>query len=143
MDSVKECQQKQEELCCQEEELVVATNLQFPTRSLSKSDFALLKTKGIKIFGKSLKFCYTFGSFEGIELGVTAFKKGGNAVARNYFRRIVKEVFRKTKKSLPIGLKLQVVPNTSLDKISYLDVVLDFTQNLCTSIQNKKEPSKP
>ncbi len=147
MDSVKECQQKLDEIFYLEEEQGAVTSLQCPTlcptRSLTKNDFTLLKTKGSRIYGKSLKFCYSFGSFEGIELGVTAFKKGGNAVARNYFKRIVKEVFRKTRPLLPLGLKLQVLPMAALKNISYHTVLEDFRESLCTLIQNKKELLRP
>lgn len=141
MDSVKECPQKRAEPFCLEEEQGAVTSLQCPTlsltRSLTKNDFTLLKTKGSRIYGKSLKFCYSFGSFEGIELGVTAFKKGGNAVARNYFKRIVKEVFRKTRTELPLGLKLQVLPLAALKKISYHTVLEDFRESLCTRLMQK------
>ncbi len=140
MDSVKECPQKQDELFCLEEERVAVISLPCLTRSLTKNDFTLLKSKGTRTYGKSIKFSYVFGSFEGIELGVTAFKKGGNAVARNYFKRLVKEVFRKTKPLLPIGLKLQVLPLVTLERISYHSILEDFHESLCTSILSKKKP---
>ena len=143
MDSVSVCRQKQDVTVLQEDAQEAVTSLQFPTKSLSKSDFSLLKSKGIRTFGKSIRFCYSFGSFEGYELGVTAFKKGGNAVARNYFRRLVKEVFRKQKASLPVGIKLQVLPFAPLEKITYHTILEDFCESLCTSILNKKELSKP
>jgi ribonuclease P protein component len=139
MDSAKECPQNTGETFYQEEELAAVISLPFLTKSLAKKDFALLKTRGIRIYGKSIKFSYSFGSFEGIELGVTAFKKGGNAVARNYFRRLVKEVFRKTKPLLPKGLKLQILPLSTLDKISYRTILVDFHESLCTQILSKKE----
>jgi ribonuclease P protein component len=147
MDSVQEWPQKQVEQFSQEEELEAATSLQcqiqHQSRSLSKNDFTLLKTKGTRVFGTSVKFCYTFGSFEGLEYGVTAFKKGGNAVQRNYFKRLVREVFRKIGHTLPKGIKLQILPFAPLEKISYHTILEDFQRSLCTSIRNKKEPSKP
>ncbi len=139
MDSVSACPQKQDATFLLEDAQEAVTSLQFPTKSLSKNDFSLLKSKGTRVFGKSIRFSYSFGSYEGHEIGVTAFKKGGNAVARNYFRRIVKEVFRKKRTSLPPGLKLQVLPLLPLEKISYQAVLEDFCESLCTSILNKKE----
>ena len=143
MDSVKECQQKLDEIFYLEEEQGAVTSLQFPTKSLNKTGFALLKAKGTKVYGKSVKFFFFFGAFEGLEFGVTAYKKGGNAVARNYFKRIAKEVFRKKGYLLPIGLKLQVVPFAPLEKISFHTILEAFCESLCTSILNKKEQLKP
>ena len=143
MVSAKECPQKQDVQFYLEEEQGAVTSLQYLTRSLSKNDFTLLKSKGTRLYGKSVKFSYAFGSYEGVELGVTAFKKGGNAVARNYFKRLVKEVFRKARPLLPKGLKLQVLPLAALERISYHTILEDFQKNLCTSILNKKELLKP
>jgi ribonuclease P protein component len=130
-------------MCFQEDAEEAVINLPFQTKSLAKNDFTLLKSKGTRIFGKSVKFNYILGSFEGIELGVTAFKKSGNAVARNYFKRIVKEAFRNVAVNLPTGMKLQVIPLLPLEKISYHTILEDLHTSLCTSIQNKKEQSKP
>ena len=143
MDSVKECLLSQEETSFQEDAQEAVTNLQFPTKSLNKRGFALLKAKGTKVYGKSVKFFFFLGSFEGVEFGVTAYKKGGNAVARNYFKRIAKEVFRKKRHLLPMGLKLQVVPFAPLEKISFHTILEDFCERLCTSILSKKEQLKP
>lgn len=142
MDSVQEWQQKLDEMSWQEDAQGAVTSSQFLTRSLSKSDFLFLKSKGIRFFGSTVRFQYFPGTFEGLELGITAFKKGGNAVRRNYFKRLVREIFRKKQSLLPAGLKLQVLPSVSLEKISYQAILLDFNA-LCMSILNKKELSKP
>ncbi|MBM3193828.1 MAG: ribonuclease P protein component [Chlamydiae bacterium] len=142
MDSEQEWLQKQGEQFSQEEELEAATSLPYRARSLSKNDFTLLKVKGTKVFGSSVKFCYMFCLFEGLGLGITAFKKGGNAVQRNYFKRLVREVFRKIGHTLPTGIKIQVLPHAPLEKISYHTILEDVQRSLCTSILNKKEPSK-
>ncbi len=106
-------------------------------KSLTKADFAFLKAKGSRLFGKSVRFQYFFGTGGKIEFGVTAFKSGGNAVARNYFKRLTREVFRKNSPLLPTGMKLQVLPLLPLEKISYQKILADF-EHLCMSILNKQ-----
>ncbi|MBM3192449.1 MAG: ribonuclease P protein component [Chlamydiae bacterium] len=141
MDSVQECQLKQAEMSSLAEEQEAVTSLRSPTRSLSKRDFAFLKAQGSRTFGKSVRFHYFFGTSDQVEFGVTAFKSGGNAVCRNRFKRLSREVFRKFLPSLPRGLKLQVLPLLPLEKISYQAILVDF--EACMSTLNRKERLKP
>lgn len=149
MDSVQEWLQKQVETSSPVEEREAAISSRSLTSKpkpikghLIKADFAFLKAKGLRLFGKSIRFQYFFGTSDKVEFGVTAFKTGGNAVARNYFKRLAREIFRKNHPLLPLGMKLQVLPLLPLEKISYQTILADF-ESLCTSILSKKEPLKP
>ncbi len=143
MDLEQEWRPSQAEISCLEEGQEAVTSLPYLMRALAKNDFSLLKSKGTRAFGKCVKFCFTFGNYEGLELGITAFKKGGNAVARNYFKRLVREVARKVWPQLPKGLRVQVLPLLPLKEISYNEILKDFHDSLCTSIQTKRKPLKP
>lgn len=142
MGSVQEWPQSQEETSLREEEPEAVISSQYQTNrvkgNLTKTDFAFLKARGLRLFGKSVRFQYFFGTGDRVEFGVTAFKSGGNAVARNYFKRLTREIFRKNSPLLPIGMKLQVLPLLPLEKISYQKILADF-EHLCTSILNKQE----
>lgn len=43
-------------------------------------------------------------------LGLSVSKKSGNAVARNYWKRSIREAFRRSRTELPIGIDLVVRP---------------------------------
>lgn len=43
-------------------------------------------------------------------LGLSVSRKYGNAVARNRFKRLVREAFRLSRRDLPVGLDLIVIP---------------------------------
>ena len=141
MDSALEWQLNQDERSSLVNARGAVTSLRFPTRSLTKRDFAFLKAHGSRLFGKSVRFQYFFGTSDQVEFGVTAFKSGGNAVCRNRFKRLSREIFRKMLPSLRAGLKLQVLPLLPLEKISYHTILADF--EACMSTLSKKEQLKP
>ena len=122
-------------------EPAAATSLPSPTRhrAPTRREFSLLKTKGRRHTGISVRFQYIQADGP-IKFGITAFKSGGNAVQRNRFKRVVREAARRV--SVPAGLHLQVLPLLPLEKISYQSVTDDLIQ-LCTSIQSKNGPLKP
>ena len=43
-------------------------------------------------------------------LGLSVSKKSGNAVARNYWKRSIREAFRRSRAKLPVGIDLVVRP---------------------------------
>lgn len=56
------------------------------------------------------------------KLGITVSKRYGNAVARNRFKRIVREAFRLSLPTLPKGIDLNVKPRTSACKAKSSDI---------------------
>lgn len=62
------------------------------------------------------------------KLGVSASKKNGSSVLRNYFKRVIRELFRKTKHLFPEGMKMYIMPTQHIKNISYKIIEEDFHQ---------------
>lgn len=86
-------------------------------RSLSRTERLLSKTDFARVFyNPDYKSACTGAKLvarqNGLEIrrfAVTLVRKYGNAVSRNYARRILKEIYRNTKQNLPGGIDLIVV----------------------------------
>lgn len=63
-------------------------------RILKHSDFLGISKCGIKLQNKYFVVLFCQGRFKKTRLGVTVFKKVGNAVERNRIKRIFREYFR-------------------------------------------------
>ncbi|MBN2223232.1 MAG: ribonuclease P protein component [Deltaproteobacteria bacterium] len=99
-------------------------------RIKNKSDFERLKRSGIKftdgvfltvILANDLGFC---------RLGIAVPKRVGNAVARNKIKRLIREVFRLNRESLPGSIDLLVVvrrPPDNLDLGEFHDRIFSLT----------------
>lgn len=59
-------------------------------------------------------------------LGITVTKKVGNAVARNRIKRLVREVFRRERATLPSGFRLVWVAKRSCSALTFTEVVSDL-----------------
>lgn len=58
-------------------------------------------------------------------LGITAGKKVGNAVARNRAKRIIRQAYRENEVYMPIGIDIIIVARASAAKIKS-DVLCDY-----------------
>jgi len=87
----------------------------------SEADF-----KNIRKFGKKLHFKYGIiykgdGAL-GLELGIIASKKLGNAVNRNRIKRRVTEAFRNISKNIDIKGKIIVIPSPATAKVGFAEL---------------------
>ncbi|RKX89171.1 MAG: ribonuclease P protein component [Spirochaetes bacterium] len=79
-------------------------------RLKSKADFALVfNNADIKSTYPGAKLVARKNGFERNRFAVTLVRKFGNAVQRNYARRVLKEIYRNTKQDLPTGYDIIVV----------------------------------
>lgn len=79
-------------------------------RLKSKADFALVfNNVDVKSACRGAKLVARKNGFEINRFAVTLVRKFGNAVQRNYARRILKEIYRNTKQDLPTGYDIIVV----------------------------------
>jgi ribonuclease P protein component len=79
-------------------------------RLKSKADFARVFEKpDVRSGCRGAKLVARNNGLETGRFAVTLVRKYGNAVQRNYARRILKEIYRNTKQDLPTGYDIIVV----------------------------------
>ena len=74
-----------------------------------RKEYALVFTNGKKIIGKNLILQYLKANTENPRFGITASKKIGNAVKRNYVKRRIRSLINKTLSQSNISLKNYVI----------------------------------
>ncbi|MBM3198226.1 MAG: ribonuclease P protein component [Chlamydiae bacterium] len=94
-------------------------------RILSRRSFQKTRTHGSRFQSGLLVFWYCrTPSFT--KVGLTVSKKYGKAHERNYFKRVVREVFRENKSLLPSGTVFIVSPTAPCPTLSKQQVKEDF-----------------
>ena len=80
-------------------------------RVVKGEEFTLILRKGVCVAdGVLVMFATTADEGVAPRIGITIPKKTGNAVARNRWKRLIRESFRTQQESLPNGLNLIVRP---------------------------------
>ncbi len=110
-------------------EEIDSVKLQFPKsrRLRSRDEFRRVKKYGKRITGRTVIFDVLTEKFPYRLLGVTASKRFGNAVARNRFKRLIREAFRTQQYLLPPGLIINVSPRTNESMPTFQEILEDFS----------------
>ena len=110
-------------------EEIVSVKLQFPksSRLRSRDEFRRIKKYGKKITGRTVIFDVLTEKFPYRLLGVSVSKRFGNAVARNRFKRLIREAFRIQQYLLPPGLIIHVSPRPNVTMPTFPEILEDFT----------------
>jgi ribonuclease P protein component len=110
-------------------EEIVSVKLQFPRsrRLRSRDEFRRVKKYGKRITGRTVIFDVLTEKFPYRLLGVTASKRFGNAVARNRFKRLIREAFRTQQYLLPPGLIINASPRMNDSMPTFQEILEDFT----------------
>lgn len=104
------------------------------------SEFQEVRRLGKRIHcGPFIFQCRLGGASSTPRLGVIASRRVGNAVKRNYGKRIFRELFRKHAGELPANGELVIVLRHGFDTYSFDDLEARFLK-ACRSIQNSKSP---
>lgn len=97
------------------------------SRLLCSQEFKLVCREGRRYFTPSLNFIYTTSKQNfSPKLGLSVSRKAGNSVHRNYFKRIIRELFRTHSSLLPPGLQFQISPRKKVKDISFAEIQLEF-----------------
>ena len=106
-----------------------SVKLQFPKsrRLRSRDEFRRIKKYGKRITGRTVVFDVLTEKFPYRLLGVTASKRFGNAVARNRFKRLIREAFRLQQHLLPPGLIINASPRNNDSMPTFQEILEDFS----------------
>src|SRR3569832_1340861 len=94
--------------------LRVRQNFPKKVRLRKRSEYRKVQREGRRLHGKFLIFQTLSENFNYPRLGITVSKQFGSAVARNLYKRRVREVFRQLKGRLPSGLAIHVSPKSGV-----------------------------
>ena len=81
--------------------------------------------------------CFVSESRSAPRLGIVASRRAGNAVKRNYGKRMFRELFRKHAAELPQGSELVIVLRNNFDRHSFEDLGARLLR-ACHTIQKKQ-----
>ena len=108
-------------------------------RLLKSREFRIVGKHGRRHSGQLLQsqiLTHKRGANYPTRLGITVSKKYGNAVARNYFKRLVREAFRQCRADFPANTSISVRPQLSAKgQLSLEGLKAEFSQ-LAKSFEN-------
>ena len=101
-------------------------------------EFQEVRSMGHRIHcGPFIFQCHVSESRSAPRLGIVASRRVGNAVKRNYGKRMFRELFRKHAAELPQGSELVIVLRNNFDRHSFEDLGARLLR-ACHTIQKKQ-----
>jgi len=91
-----------------------------------RSDFLFVRKSGKSIRSKHFIVNYLIPLEPKVEMGITVSKKIGNAVKRNYIKRVIRSIIRKNSNKIPNNLIFEIIPKKKIESISFFDLEKDF-----------------
>ncbi len=91
-----------------------------------RSEFLLVRRRGRTTHGEFFIVNYSFSDKTEIKIGLTVSKKIGNAVRRNYFKRIFRYIIRKNLSYIPKNINLEIIPKRKLETKKFVELEKDF-----------------
>ena len=131
MDLDPECLHQVEKKYSSEEDKKVE-KLYLPDKSnrlKKRSEFISLRNKCITLHGK-LVIINIDNNANSKKFGLTVSKKIGNAVKRNYLKRIFRSIIRKNWKSIKESISFEIIPKKKILNHSFTEIEKDIKQIL-------------
>ena len=91
-----------------------------------RAEFLDIRKKGKTIYAKFFIINYFLSFQSGFYFGLTVSRKIGNAVKRNYLKRIIRSIVVNNLNSMPKNTKLEIIPKKHVEKIKYSELEKDF-----------------
>ena len=91
-----------------------------------RAEFLDVRKKGKTIFAQFFIINYFLSSQSGFYFGLTVSRKIGNAVKRNYLKRIIRSIIANNLNSMPKNIKLEIIPKKQIEKKKYSELEKDF-----------------
>jgi ribonuclease P protein component len=109
-------------------EEIVSVKLEFPPskRVRTRDEFRRIRKYGKKITGQVVVFDVLSEKTPCHRLGLTVSKQFGNAVARNRFKRLIREAFRLNQHLIPPGSSINASPRLSNIMPTFQEILEDF-----------------
>jgi len=95
-------------------------------RLKKRAEFLHVQEHGVKITGEVLVALAVKSSKSVTRIGLTVSRRVGNAVERNRMRRRLREVFRKNRDQLPVGLDLVLIGRSNLRNLDLKSLTTAF-----------------
>lgn len=94
-----------------------------PVERLKKrADYLAVQRRGRRRAGEHVIVCLKRNQLGFSRVGVTASKRVGNAVRRNWWKRRVRECFRRNKSKMPVGYDIVVIVKASAEPPEYREL---------------------
>jgi len=91
-----------------------------------RAEFLDIRKKGKTIYAQYFIINYFLSSQSGFYFGLTVSRKIGNAVKRNYLKRIIRSIVANNLNSMPKNTKLEIIPKKQIGKKKYSELEKDF-----------------
>ena len=91
-----------------------------------RAEFLDIRKKGKTIYAKFFIINYFLSSQSGFYFGLTVSRKVGNAVKRNYIKRIIRCIVANNLNSIPKNIKIEIIPKKQIEKKKYSELEKDF-----------------
>ena len=95
-----------------------------------RSEFLLIRKKGRSIHSKFFIINYSYTDKDDLRVGFTVSKKIGNAVTRNYLKRIFRSIIRNNWKSIKESISFEIIPKKKILNHSFTEIEKDIKQIL-------------
>ena len=95
-----------------------------------RAEFLDIRKKGKTIYAKFFIINYFLSFQSGFYFGLTVSRKIGNAVKRNYLKRIIRSIVVNNLNAMPKNTKLEIIPKKQIEKKKYSELENDFLDML-------------
>lgn len=111
-------------------------------RLRTQYDFEQVRSQGTRLNCGLFIVQYTVeDQLKHSRLGVIASRRVGNAVKRNYGKRVFRNLFRNHQKNLPLGTNLVMVLRSNFDSVPYAELEMRFLK-ACKNISENFNSEK-